>query len=154
MLIYKAFRWVQHIQNLTFSDEDSIDKSCFFCYLILAIFFCDFGTTWCQKTWFWEPLGAQLGPKMASKIAQVDSESIQKVSAKLNLGPTCFQGCFGSAPGHHFGRFWEPLGTNSMDFSMIFDTYSWDFRYPFVFDFGSLLGAIWLLFWWFWHTCL
>ena len=63
MLIYKAFRWVQHIQKLIFSEQISIKISTLFWDPPLDIIFIDFGTTWYQKAWFWEPLGAQLGTK-------------------------------------------------------------------------------------------
>ena len=39
MLIYKAFGWVYHIHNLTFSDQNLIKKSYFFWCLILGLIF-------------------------------------------------------------------------------------------------------------------
>ena len=62
MLIYKAFRWIQHIQKLTFSELISIKISNFFWCLILDVMFWDFGASWCQNSWFWEPLGGQRCP--------------------------------------------------------------------------------------------
>ena len=64
---YKAFRWVEHIQNLTFSYQISNKISLIFLCLILGLIFWEFGATWCQKARFWEPLGAQLGSKWRPK---------------------------------------------------------------------------------------
>ena len=66
MLIYKAFRWVQHLQNLTFSDLNPIKNPCFLC-LILDRIFRHFGASRCPNARFWDPLGAQLGPKWHPK---------------------------------------------------------------------------------------
>ena len=33
--------------------------------------------------------------------------------------PTCVQNRLQSSPGHHFGGFWDPLGTKIVDFRMI-----------------------------------
>ena len=67
MPLYKAFQWVQHIQNLMFSHQNSIKNSCFFWCIIQDLIFWDFNATWCQKAWFWEPLGPQLGTKWRLK---------------------------------------------------------------------------------------
>ena len=53
----------------------------------------------------WHPAG----PKMAIKITQVAAKGSEKnirgAHFLRNLKPTCSQGRFRSAPGHHFGRF-------------------------------------------------
>ena len=69
MHLYEAFRWVQHIQHLTFPDSNSMNKSYFFWTLILDVIFCDFGKTWCQRMDLGTPPAAQLNPKMAAKVA-------------------------------------------------------------------------------------
>ena len=67
MLIYKAFGWVQPIQNLTFSDLNLIKNSYFFWCLILDLIFRHFGASSYQNGRFWDPLGAQLGTKWRPK---------------------------------------------------------------------------------------
>ena len=46
----------------------------------------------------WAPSDTQNHPSGTKML----TGSIRKTSAKRNLEPTCFQGCFRSAPGHHF----------------------------------------------------
>ena len=67
MLLYKAFRWVQPLQELTSSEHFWIKSWCFFWCLILDVISRDFSAAWCQNYRFWEPLGAQLAPKWHTK---------------------------------------------------------------------------------------
>ena len=119
MRIYKALRWVQHIQKFTFSEQNSIQFSNFFWCLILDVMFWDFGASWCQNFWFWEPLGGQ---KMASKIGQMVPKRVCRAPGVDTS--TCFQDRFRSSPGHHLVDFAPPWHQNhifSYDFSIHVD---------------------------------
>ena len=50
----------------------------------------------------WRPAGHQMTPN----IAQVAPKRLQKLSGGKHVEPTCSQGRFRNAPGHHFNRFW------------------------------------------------
>ena len=62
MPLYKAFRWVQHIQILTFSHKCSIKNWYFFWCLILGLIFRYFDASSYQNARFWLPLAPRWAP--------------------------------------------------------------------------------------------
>ena len=118
MLIYKAFLWVQHIQKLIFSNQIQVKfqtflmphSGChvlrFWCILVPTIV--DFGIPW-----------RPVVPKMASKIAQMVPKRVCCAPGVATFGRICLQVRFRNSPGHHFSRFWDPLGTKIIDFRTI-----------------------------------
>ena len=130
---YKAFRWVQHIQNLTFSHKMSIKISYIFWCLILGLIFWDFGATWCQKARFWEPLGAQLGPKWRPKSPKWCQNAQKKYPGRSlfgRSGTNMLPGSLRSALDHHFGRFGMDVWWNLAKFSIILIQLSMHFWRP------------------------
>ena len=119
MLIYKAFRWVQHLQNLTSSDLNSVKNSYFFWCLIMALIFRHFGTSWCQNARFWDPLWRPAGHQMAPKIGQVAPKCSPFLKDGAPFSRPTFTLISWSAHGHHFDRFWMDLGWILMDFFII-----------------------------------
>ena len=69
---------VQHPQNHIFPIEDFIRISTFFQHPSLDLHFSIFWTSWIQKARFWEPLGAQLGDKMAPQNHPSGSKTLKK----------------------------------------------------------------------------
>ena len=123
MLIYKAFRWVPHIQHITFSNKKSIEKSCFFWDLILVEIVWGFGTPWCQKAWFCEPLGAQRGPKWrpeSPKWHQHMSKTVVWQSLVWRLGSNV---AFGTLVGTILVDLGSPLAPKSLIFTWFIDPF-------------------------------
>lgn len=67
MLIYKAFGWVYHIHNLTFSDQISIKNHTFSDALFWASFFNFLARLDAKNARFRETLSAQVNPKWHPK---------------------------------------------------------------------------------------
>ena len=127
MPLYKAFQWVQHIQNLTFLHENSIKESYFVCCIIPDVIFKDFGATWWQTARLGKLFGASWCPRrrpISFKWRQKAARAQTMVALLRVPKPTCFQKPFRSAPGHHFDWFrinfdcffmdlWSTLGPKS-----------------------------------------
>ena len=140
MLIYKPFRWVQHIQKLTFSEQISMEiTNCSWC-LILDIMFWDFGASWRQNTWFWDPLAPSGTQNGAQDRPYGTQKRVPRTWRWHFLGvpePTCFQDRFRSSPGHPFGWFWYPLTPKSWILVWFVDTFWNDFRNKYGHRFAS-----------------
>ena len=109
MLIYKAFRKVRHLQNLTFSDPNSIKIWC----LILDVIFPDFGAPWCQNCRFWDPLGVQLCTEWRSKSPKWHQKTAKKTYPGIQFCRLASKIVFGTL-----------LGTISSDFLWILNPFS------------------------------
>ena len=123
MLIYKAFGRVQHLQNLTFSDQNSINNSYVFWCLILDVIFWDFGASWCQNSRFWDPLGAQLG----TKWRPTSPKWHQKGSKNLLGGNTWNRLALEVVFGMPLGTILVDLGWFWIDFWWFWDEFWMDF---------------------------
>ena len=101
MLICKELGRVHHLQNLIFSVNNSIENSYFFWCLILDVIFWDFGASWYQNCRFWDP-PVQNGSQ--NRLSGARNLKFMKSRSAFfgKLEPTCSQGRFLSAPGHHF----------------------------------------------------
>ena len=114
MLLYKAFRWVQHIQTLTFSCTFSIKNWYFFWCLILGLIFRYFDASSYQNARFWLPLGAPLGSKWEPK-----SPKWRQKAAIFIFMVTPFSGLISEI------AFGELLGSVFIDFGWIWVEFSW-----------------------------
>ena len=89
---------------------------------LLDLIFLEFLVTWCQSALFWEPLGVQLGTKIAPKSAKWQPKArkiIFRAALAMLLEPICFQSSCRSAPGHHFFRFGMDFSKCLTDFDII-----------------------------------
>ena len=130
MLLSLEDLWLEHIQNLHFFHQASINFSYIFWCLILGFIFWVFGATWCQKDRFWEPLGAQLGPKWRPKSTKMVTRSAPKSKCESRSGKRrpVFEkrGAFWhhlddfGRPladfGRHLGHSWPPRGSQNPPF--------------------------------------
>ena len=130
MPLYKAFRWVQHIQNLTLPHKISIKISYIFWCLILGLIFWDFGATWCQKARFWEPIGAQLGPKWRPKSPKWRQNGRLKTLPRRSWNRPASKTAFGTLLGTTLVDFGIDFLWFSMEFSVIFIQFSINFWRP------------------------
>ena len=106
MLLYKAFRWVQHSQNHTFSNQNSINDSHFSDTSFWMSFFqilahpgaktLDFGTTLAHNS-------AQNGARDRPHGIQKGAPHTWRWHFLGVPEPTCFQDRLRSAPRNHFG---------------------------------------------------
>ena len=128
MLIYKAFGRVQPLQNLIFSDKNSIENSYFFWCLILDVIFCHFGVSWCQKARFWDPLGAQLDTKWRPKSPKWRQNASQFLVRRLPFSWLISKVTFGALLGTILVDFGTPMAPKSLIFARFFDTFWLDFK--------------------------
>ena len=122
MPLNKAFRWVQHIQNLTFPHKMSVKISYIFWCLIVGLILWDFGATWCQKARFWEPLGAQLGPKWRPKSPKWRQNGIIFIFTRSPFCRLASEIVFGALLGTISSDFWRiltPFSRNCSIFNQI-----------------------------------
>ena len=135
MLIYKAFERAQHLQNLIFSDKNSIENSYFLWCLILDVIFCHFGVSWCQKARFWDPLGAQLATKWPPKSPKWRQNASQFLVPGWPFSWLISKVTFGALLGTILVDFGTPVTPKSLIFAWFFDTFWSDFR-SYFFPFG------------------
>ena len=134
ILIYIAFRWVQHIQKLTFSEQISIEiTNCFWC-VILDIMFWDFGASWCQNSRFWEPLGGQRCPKWRPRWPKWYPKACAAYLALTLFGGPRTDLLPRSLSKRSLAPFelnLPPLAPKSWIFARVFDACWWGFKYKF-----------------------
>ena len=120
MLIYKAFGWVNLIQNLTFSIRNSFKIQAFFLIPSWASFFHRFTHFNAKRFDFGRPLtpkwnrngglNRRSGAKRFQKTIPRIPKSYSCAPCLGDLDWTVSQGPFRSAPWHHFGCFCVDLG--------------------------------------------